>query len=448
MLPIVSIPSSIQEGLFPYRDLFFREEGFRHILEYCTGLVVLERPSINMLSNCLVGGASQSSINKALTVSPWSEAEVNARRLEQITQDHLGKGLRIGIVDSTFMHHPRGEKKIYGVYKYWDYVNQCYTYAIQLVTSAISTGERGDFFDSRIYHRSFAKEEKAYLNHTVLPEGEKESGNLERRLLEVLCYAHHQKAFKSKIELAVELLKEMGASEIPPDVYTVDSALFAPDVIKEIVSQGKPWVADSEKSRIVYWRGKKFNCESFAHSRPKEAYREVSLERGGKVRKFWVFSCTVHIRKYGKVRIGIIYKNPELTGEPIYCFTHMLTWNAKKIASVRFRRWDIEPMHEQIKHFLGAEDSQLQTEKGVRRHLTLVFVVNSLLKSLDMRKPIGDLPMSGYEANVTPTFGQRCRRILFEVFYDLICAIYHWLEEEKMSLPQIFETLFGRLLYA
>jgi hypothetical protein len=49
-------------------------------------------------------------------------------------------------------------------------------------------------------------------------------------------------------------------------------------------------------------------------------------------------------------------------------------WDAKKIV--------IEPLHEQIKQFLRAEDSQLQTEAGIRRHLTLVLVVNLLLKSL------------------------------------------------------------------
>jgi len=45
----------------------------------------------------------------------------------------------------------------------------------------------------------------------------------------------------------------------------------------------------------------------------------------------------------------------------------MLYWNAKKILSVRLHRWDIEPLHEQIKQFLGAEDSQLRTEEGVRK---------------------------------------------------------------------------------
>jgi hypothetical protein len=49
--------------------------------------------------------------------------------------------------------------------------------------------------------------------------------------------------------------------------------------------------------------------------------------------------------------------------------------------------------------------------------------------------------------NVSPTFGQRCRRILLEVFYELIQTIHLWLEEKQITPSQIFETLFKRLLY-
>jgi hypothetical protein len=109
----------------------------------------------------------------------------------------------------------------------------------------------------------------------------------------------------------------------------------------------------------------------------------VTLNRPGQEKTLWVFTCVVRIKKYGKVRLAVIYDQPERQGQPIYCFTRMLTWNTHKIVQVRCHHWDIEPLHERTQQFLGAEDSQLQTEAGVRRHLTLVFVVNSLLKSRD-----------------------------------------------------------------
>ena len=447
IVPIVGIPPSIEAGLAPYRDLFPRSETYQHIKEYCTGLVVLEKPSINRLAQCLVDGPAQSSINKAISRSPWSGEAVNARRLEQIKQHHRGQGLTIGIVDSTFSHHPRGEKAIYGVDRYWDYVNGCYTYAIQLVTAAVATGERCDGFDYRLYHRFHQKEELAYLEYTQLSADEPDREKWLRRLVELVAYDLHRRQHRTKPQLAAELIEQMAGSEVAPEVYTVDSALFAPVVIEAIERQGKPWLADSEKSRLVFWQGQTFTSETFAQSRPDDAYRPVTLQRRGKQRTFWVFTCVVRIRKYGKVRMAVIYDTPDRRGDPIYCFTNRLTWNAQKIVQVRCHRWDIEPLHEQVKQFLGAEDSQLQTEAGVRRHLTLVFVVNSLLKSLDLSQPLGDLPMTEF-TDVMPTFGQRCRRILLEVFYDLIQTIHRWLQEKQKTPTGIFETLFKRLLYA
>ena len=136
---------------------------------------------------CLVDGPAQSSINKALTRSPWSGEALNERRLEGIQKHHRGKGLTIGIIDSTFSHHPRGEKKIYGVYRYWDYANGCYTYAIQLVTAALATGDRCDGFDYRIYHRFHQEQELAYLQATRPSPEEGDRQPWLRRLVELIA---------------------------------------------------------------------------------------------------------------------------------------------------------------------------------------------------------------------------------------------------------------------
>src|ERR671915_756297 len=114
IVPIVAIPPSIEVGLAPYRDLFPRLETYQHIKEYCTGLVVLEKPSINRLAACLVDGPVPSSINKALTRSPWSGDAVNERRVGGNKPYPRGKGVTIGIFDSTFSNYPPGGEK-----KYW-----------------------------------------------------------------------------------------------------------------------------------------------------------------------------------------------------------------------------------------------------------------------------------------------------------------------------------------
>ena len=90
----------------------------------------------------------------------------------------------------------------------------------------------------------------------------------------------------------------------------------------------------------------------------------------------------------------------------------------------------------------GAEDSQLQNERGVRRHLTLVFVVNSLLKSLQMEESVLGLSMEGRREDARWTFGQRCLRIVLETFENLIHRIIQWFSEEQLAPHEIFQKLF------
>jgi len=444
IIPIVGIPPSIANGLEKYKELFPRSETFQHIQEYCTGMVVLDKPSIQRMAQCLVEGPCQSSLNKAITSSPWSEEAVKQRHWENIQSYHQN-GFTIGILDTTLFNHPKGQN-IYAVYKYWDYVEKKYTYGIQLVTAAISTNDRLDGFDYRIYHRSFQQQERLYLEHTTLPDDQLDRKAWEARLVELLSFQSHKLQAKTKSQLAVELIDEMESNELAPDAYAVDSGLFDPVVIERIQKAEKPWVADSEKNRVVYYKDKQYNCETFCDTIPKESFQKVTVWVRRHEYNRWMFTCTVRIRRYGKVRLAIIYDNPDKRGEPIYVFTKKLVWNSHKILSVRLHRWDIEPFHEQMKEFLGADDSQLQTEEGVRKHLTLVFVVNSLLKSIDLSSPIGELPMN-WSDDVVPTFGQRCRRIVLEVFHDLIQKIHHWIETGAKSVTEIFETLFHKLLY-
>jgi len=119
---------------------------------------------------------------------------------------------------------------------------------------------------------------------------------------------------KSKAQLAVELIDEMESSDIAPDAYAIDSGLFDPIVIERIEQSGKPWVADSEKNRILYHKGQSYNCETFNQTIPKESFKEITITIRHQEQTRWMFTVAVHIRRYGKVRFAIIYDNPNKQG--------------------------------------------------------------------------------------------------------------------------------------
>jgi hypothetical protein len=167
-----------------------------------------------------------------------------------------------------------------------------------------------------------------------------------KRLTELLCFRRNRLEAKTQPQLAVELIKAMEESDIAPHAYVVDNAFFAPVVIECIDSYGKPWVADSEKNRVLHHKGQRYNCESFTATLPDEAFRKVKLTKGGEEKTYWVFTCCVRVRRYGKVRFAVIYDNPHREGDPDYVMSNMTVWNATKLVSVRSRRWGIEPFHD------------------------------------------------------------------------------------------------------
>jgi hypothetical protein len=161
------------------------------------------------------------------------------------------------------------------------------------VTAAIATGDRCEGFDYRIYHRFHQEQELPYLQATRPAPEEGDWPPWLRRLVERLAYDSPRRQHKTKPQRAAELIEQMDASERAPDVYTVDRALFASAGIETIEKHGKPGLADSEKTRWVFWQGQTFDCETFAQSRPDEAYRPVTLRRRGQEKSYWVFSCVV-----------------------------------------------------------------------------------------------------------------------------------------------------------
>jgi hypothetical protein len=128
-----------------------------------------------------------------------------------------------------------------------------------LVTSAISTNDRLDAFDYRIYHRDFQDQELLYLEHTALPDDEQDINAWRKRLVELVSFQLNRKQAKTKNQLAAELIDEMEDSDIAPNAYVVDSA---PSVIERIQQADKPWLADSQKNRTLYYKGQEYNKAS------------------------------------------------------------------------------------------------------------------------------------------------------------------------------------------
>ena len=286
--------------------------------------------------------------------------------------------------------------------------------------------------DFRLYHRSFEKEEKEYLMQTAKPDySNSTKEELVKRLIELLYFQRNRKSFKSKIELALELVDDSEQRKIDCDLYLFDNWYLAPLLTNRIESYNKDWISELGSNRILFVNNRWYNILEFVKTIPSSAYREIEIkQRNGEYKKYWTFTKVVQLKKLGKKRIVISYNNKELKGEPKLLVANRKDWEAKKIVQAFSWRWTIEPCHRDAKQHLGLEDCQLRSPKGIKRHWYLVFLAHTLLSQCVKQSILVKRAKSQLN-----TIGERCR----QASHELLRSLVYWVQKELTvnSSPEV-----------
>lgn len=82
-MPILRVPGFLIPVLALFGDLLSRPQQ-RQLGRYLTGLLVGPPWTVRGIARRTVGATDQSNLNRFLTHSPWSEDEINARRIEAL----------------------------------------------------------------------------------------------------------------------------------------------------------------------------------------------------------------------------------------------------------------------------------------------------------------------------------------------------------------------------
>lgn len=435
MIPITSYPSYV-EKYAPYFQEFFSKPQYKHFKEYLSGLVLVENPAVSNISEQLVEGSDQSSLNRFLTVAGWAQKSVNERRIELAKKELNLKGGGAVVIDDTKSEHD-GES-IYGVYNYKDWNRDGYHKAQLLINAHYVEGSVDIPLDYRIYHRAFLNEEKAYLESTVKERYESGQEAI-KRLVELLYYQKHVLDKRTKVDLGCELVDEVEKSNLEPSVYLFDTIYTTRQMAQKVESSKRNWIGRLATNRLVLVGNRWTNIMEFLGGLPAEAFRQIEVEkRNGEKKRVWTLSKVMKLKQLGYRRVVGTYDNEQRQGEPELYVTNNKQWEAKKVLQTWEDRWVIEPFHRESKQHLGYEACQLRKESGVIRHYYFVFLAYTLLRleasgSILMRKVVGRLE----------SIGQVAKRSAWELVRSLVLWIHKQLEQNfdpeviyKLLLPK------------
>ena len=443
MIPIVDIPNTIKETLLPYRSIFCKEAGFEHIGRYVTGLILSPNKTLQGIYDVQVWGGekpSRRAMHESVFESGWDSEGLLERHREIVSHDHRGKGKEVISLDWTLGHHLRGPQ-IYGVKKGYDYVEDKYCLFQTVLTAVISNRNFVDGIAVVVQEPSFIKKERAYLKATAESDyGQMEK--LQQRLLELLHYDKHCRDYKKCTEISVNIvvqIEEEGHFTLAN--YAFDNGVLCLELTRCIEKYGKHWVSKAEKSRNVMWNGKWTRVdvvdEELCKKHP-ESFREIEvLERNGEKKKYWVFTKTLRLKRYGRKRLVIIHESQDLSDTPLFLLTDAKHWNSVKVIQVWSYRWSSEIFHEFGKQNVGMEAAQLRNKEAVKRHFYLSCLAQSFLQRASA--PASTSEKFAFAQGKT-TVGQKCRAIAREAFTALLNLVKRLFGEGK-SVDNLLEVL-------
>jgi DDE superfamily endonuclease len=400
MMPLVTdLPDQLSVALSRYRK-HFGAPAFRHFQTYVCGLILAENLTVEGINRIFVNRRHPSSLNRFMTWSIWDREDVNRTRLNILKADGGIHGRGWLVFDDTLTHKTGRAIEAVGILK--DHAEDRYVLAHNIVT-AVFVNRDGTChpMDFRLYFK------KEYCKKKGVP-------------------------FKTKIELAKELVEEAVSLGLEIDAVLFDSWYASKDFIGFLQARNLRWVTRIKSDRNVKIRGSYVAISDFSSTLPPEAFRKVMVGET----PYWAFSKAVDLKGVGRVRIVISYDNEELQGDPAYFATGNVQWESSRILNTYERRSKTEGFYRDVKQNLGLEDYQLRDLWAIKRHWCLVFLAYSLLV-----QGLWDINGSS-KGKSSPTLGERIGAATKTVFEGLVRWIgMQW--NQGRSAKHIAELAFG-----
>jgi len=405
MLPIVRIPSFIEQILPRFSSIFSKSQ-LRHFAEYLTGLIVSENKTVTGINDNFIDHTDSSCKNNFLTSSDWDDEKLTRERAK-IIKEHIQKTkTKEGslAIDDTLSH--KTGKSIEGVDYFYDHREKKCALAHQMVTSQ---------FIAKKYHLP--------LNWRLYEKQEKTG----------------KEKFKSKLDLAVELIKEALSWKIPFDVVVADSWYFCQQIVDFLASIAKSWVFASKSNRKVSIKGKWMKLNEYVKTLSADCFKKLSLTRAdGEKVDVHSFTRTLRMHRVGRVKVVISFLDEPLKGNPFYLVTNKKEWPMEKILACYLRRWPIETFYRDAKQNLGLEDCEMRLIQGIRRHWNLLFLAYTLLQT-NLAK--GSL-YRWLKANVV-TIGGKCQMAAGEILRSFIFWAYEHFQKTH-NADEVFKMAISK----
>ena len=400
MLPVTEIPLLVTESAELYQTVFSHHQH-QHFMRYLTGLMTDRNVTVSNIAGRFTEPIDQRSLNRFLTEYEWSAEELNTKRINTLQEDPDMRWHSKGVVvlDDTLVD--KSGKLIPGAGKFYDHNTSSFVHAQNIVTSHYADWRKHYPLHFRQYYKEDSREA-----------------------------AEH--GFKTKIQLAVELVDEAEKHDAPARTYVADSWFFCRKLADHIEGYGKDWVMAAKASLLVWDKSRWLSLSEYAKTVPQEQYRKAHA--GGK--PYWVHTRTVKLQSLDrKVKLAVSYDNPDMEGDPKFIVSNVKHFDRNRMLRAYYLRHLVETFYRDAKQHLGLEGCQLRKQGGVHRHWTLVFTAYSILK----QGVVGSSLCKWLKTRLE-TIGDGCRYAVNQLVESLVVLV-HQLAMRQQTPAEIMKVI-------
>jgi len=354
-LPIVAIPTYVEELSTEFSDLFDQQRQFDHFKRLMTAFPMAEKCTIAHMNGLFTEHTNQSNLNRFITAPNWDIDQLNKRRFKIINEV---EGDGTVIIDDLITE--KYGKEIYGVGWHRDHSNGRNVWGVQMADCVLSG--KGIY---PLLSSVYLKKNSRWLDGDMV--------------------------FKTKIEIQKDHLTYLVNKGLKFSYVAMDTWYFCKVLTDHIESLGKDWIAQAKSNRLVWYHGKWIPLRDFALEMFKKYnFRIVDIDKD----RYQMKAFSVRMKDMGTVRLLVsLNKHDNFK----FYVTNRTDWNEVVIAKHYCPRWDIEVWHREGKGNYGIEDCLLRSRRRVETYTTLSSLAVNFLEISSMLSPVyASLKKQGY----------------------------------------------------
>lgn len=348
-------PRLLTRFLEKFKGLF-SEPLFESFSKYLSGLFLeLKRTNIQAIQQKAAPSFSYENLQYFLSEGKWEPEIVNEQRIKILQSSRTTKTCNSGVlvIDDTSCKkwgiHTQGAKPQYSATE--DKVVNCNV----LVLSAYCDRKKR-------YPVNF----RPYLPKEEFPLGDEDAD------------------FKSKLDLAQELVDDALKKELSFGDVVFDNWYFAKDFISFLNEKGLTWITEAEDNRLISWHGKWVRADELVKVLPSTKFnRRVTVPNSQKGKRSFLYAALEGRVKGLKGRLKIVvalgsWDERDTKGVHVFVTNHLSLSDEETIARYALR-WGVECIFRDLKENVAFDQYQVRSIKAIERHWHLSCLAYTFL---------------------------------------------------------------------